>query len=60
VGDDVVEVLARKGQPPSRAGTMIIASRVACLARSLGYYFFLSSSPPIIIASPRGFVGGAR
>lgn len=34
VGDEVVLVSAREGQqPPSRAGTMIIASRVACLAR---------------------------
>jgi hypothetical protein len=40
VGDEVVDVLARKGQPPSRAGMMIIASRVACLARALGYCFF--------------------
>ena len=40
VGDEVVVVSARKGQPPSRAGMMIIAARVACLARRFWYFLF--------------------
>ena len=40
VDDEVVVLLAREGQPPSRAGMMIIAARVACLARRFWYFLF--------------------
>lgn len=57
VGSEVVS--AREGQqPPSRAGTMIIASRVACLARR----FWRCSFPVIrrLILQVREWLSVAR